>query len=183
LAIGCPTKIVPMFLEELDVQNIITILNCQTSFLCLRTINEIKTISMHKTCMKFFNLKCHAIIEISYGQTLQLCAYNFTFRSPIFPMFVNVIMQIWVMSSLQVLFCIPTIIYLFLKRMTSQDFHHKNKNSQSPLSDDTYYAPCNLHILLFLCTLTSMCWSSCATHGLGSQKVNPRKKKNASFQT
>jgi hypothetical protein len=94
LAIGCPTKIVPMFLEELDVQNIITILNCQTSFLCLRTINEIKTISMRKTCMKILNLKCDAIIEISYGQTLQLCAYNFTFRSPIFPMFVNVIMQI-----------------------------------------------------------------------------------------
>jgi hypothetical protein len=80
-------------------------------------------------CMKF-NFKCSKIIKISYAQTHRLCTYKFILRNP-FPTFVDEAMEIWLMPFLlSFLLSLFTNIDFILKRMISQDSHHKYGNSQ-----------------------------------------------------
>ncbi len=109
-------------------------------------------------CMKF-NFKCSKIIKISYAQTHRLCTYKFMLRNP-FLTFVDEAMRIW-LAPFPLPFELLTNIDFILKRMISQDSHHKYGNSQRVTTivrilrvmtrdNDMYYilvwTPCLMHM-------------------------------------
>ncbi len=120
---------------------------------------------------KLFNYAhTNSYLEIHFQHLLmRQCIYDWCALSP-FPF--------WVLL---------TNIDFILKRMISQNSHHKYGNSQRVTTivrilgvtthddDDMYYIFCNPHISLFLCTIAFVCVTSYGAHGLGNQKVNHRK--------